>query len=314
MSQQRFAERHALRSGLFIALLCVVIGIASSAQSADRTDQAEKKPSVAHYKQKYRFTSDWFTMQIPIWKELLAPYVGKPDLSYLEVGLFQGRSALWVLENVLTHTTATLTGVDININPYLVQNVELSGFGDKVTLLEGPSAEVLRTLPLRSFDIIYVDGSHKADDVLIDAVLSFEVLKDGGVIIFDDYEWETQLPAELRPKLSIDFFLTMFRSRLTVLSKTHQLVVQKRPSPCSQVDRRFCTHLGDYVYEWKKQRLVGPDGREVPLTNAERLVAEMLMRRVRIGETRVSERKGSANNAAFLSLKTKLGGERIFSD
>jgi predicted O-methyltransferase YrrM len=36
------------------------------------------------------------------------------------------------------------------------------------------------------FDLIYVDGSHHTDDVIVDAIKSFELLKIGGIIIFDD--------------------------------------------------------------------------------------------------------------------------------
>ena len=37
-----------------------------------------------------------------------------------------------------------------------------------------------------SFDFIYVDASHRAPDVLLDAVLAFQLLRIGGLIIFDD--------------------------------------------------------------------------------------------------------------------------------
>jgi len=37
------------------------------------------------------------------------------------------------------------------------------------------------------FDIIYIDGSHKAEDVFLDGVNSFKFLKKGGIIFFDDF-------------------------------------------------------------------------------------------------------------------------------
>lgn len=39
------------------------------------------------------------------------------------------------------------------------------------------------------FDFIYVDGLHLSQDVLYDALLSFDLLKVGGILIFDDYLW-----------------------------------------------------------------------------------------------------------------------------
>ena len=52
-----------------------------------------------------------------------------------------------------------------------------------------PSQVVLRRLPLETYDIIYIDGSHATSDVLEDAVLSYRLLKPGGLLIFDDYHW-----------------------------------------------------------------------------------------------------------------------------
>jgi hypothetical protein len=34
------------------------------------------------------------------------------------------------------------------------------------------------------------DGSHRARDVLEDAVLSWPLLKVGGIMLFDDYLWQ----------------------------------------------------------------------------------------------------------------------------
>ena len=39
------------------------------------------------------------------------------------------------------------------------------------------------------FDFVYVDGSHQAPDVLVDAVLSALLLRKGGLLVFDDYFW-----------------------------------------------------------------------------------------------------------------------------
>ena len=61
---------------------------------------------------------------------------------------------------------------------------------------------VLRRLPLESFDIIYIDGSHAVNDVLEDAVLSFRLLKPEGILIFDDYRWVGALVRGREPKTS----------------------------------------------------------------------------------------------------------------
>jgi predicted O-methyltransferase YrrM len=71
------------------------------------------------------------------------------------------------------------------------------------------------------FDLIYVDGSHTAPDVLVDAILGFQLLRKDGVLIFDDYLWsmETSPHADPlnTPKLAIDMFTTIFARKLRVL-------------------------------------------------------------------------------------------------
>ena len=155
---------------------------------------AEARPtrdSVA-YKRPYEFTTNWFTYNIPVWEKALSAFRRKAGINYLEVGVFEGRSALWTLENILTAPTASLTCIDLFNGPYrdrFFANVERSGESGKVTALTGYSQLALRKLPLNYYDIIYIDGSHSKDDVLEDAVLSWRLLKEGGVMIFDDYRW-----------------------------------------------------------------------------------------------------------------------------
>ena len=60
----------------------------------------------------YRFQADWFSPTIDEWTETLAEYKAKPNVSFLEIGSFEGRSAIWLLENILTDPTAHLTCVD----------------------------------------------------------------------------------------------------------------------------------------------------------------------------------------------------------
>ena len=39
------------------------------------------------------------------------------------------------------------------------------------------------------FDLIYIDGSHSAKDVLLDSLLAWRLLRPGGAMVWDDYEW-----------------------------------------------------------------------------------------------------------------------------
>lgn len=62
------------------------------------------------------------------------------------------------------------------------------------------------------FDIIYIDGSHKADDVFLDGVNSFKYLKKGGIIFFDDFLGG--VITESSPIIGIKKFIDTFRPSL----------------------------------------------------------------------------------------------------
>jgi predicted O-methyltransferase YrrM len=297
-------------------VLCVVVGIGQAITPGDGAakdpGQEDRRTSTEHYQKPYRFTADWFTPAIPVWEEALEPYKGRSDLRYLEVGSFQGRSFLWVLENVANHPSSSLTSIDIVIGEIFRENIELSGQADRVTTLEGRSEAMLRTLPPDSFDIIYIDGSHRGDDVMIDAVLSWSLLRVGGVIIFDDYKWKGDWPIELRPGFAINSFVSLFRSRLEVVHRDGQLIVKRVETPCifphdEFGPDRFCSPIGAYVYDWEWNKILDPrTKKEVEITEAEAEVVRKLLRTIPLGETEVSARRVSLRNEHVRSLEEKL--------
>jgi hypothetical protein len=185
------------------------------------------------YRHDYTFTTNWFTWNIPIWEQALEPLKGREDLRYLEVGAYEGRSVLWMLENVLTDPSARATVVDVFDGPFkdrYFANIERSGAADKVESITGFSQVVLRQLPLNTFDVIYIDGSHADDDVLEDAVLSWRLLKEGGLLIFDDYRWFRGGPEGITelPKNAIDPFINCFKDHVEVIHNSYQLILRKR--------------------------------------------------------------------------------------
>jgi predicted O-methyltransferase YrrM len=207
----------------------------------DTTGVAPAAPS----RKGYHFTEDrdWFTRHAAVWATVLAPYKGRPDVRYLEVGLFEGRSAFWVLDNILTDPTACLTGIDPFSDPHYTpspgsrfykdvfyDNLKRSGAGDRVKIIEGYSQVELRTLPLDSFDIIYIDGSHTSADVLEDAFLSWRLLKDGGTLVFDDYLLHAGM------KRSIDTFYAVLSDRFEPVHVGWQVFLRKTPSRGSPAD------------------------------------------------------------------------------
>ncbi len=178
----------------------------------------------------YAFSADYVSSLAPTWEKHLGEFTAKSDVRMLEIGSFEGRSAIWFLENILTHPTSSITCVDIfsrGRGKLFDHNIKVSGHSDKVFKLKGRSENILPSMKEESFDIVYIDGDHHASNVLMDAVSSWFLLKNGGVMIFDDYEWEPEKPPEERPQMAIDIFLRAFQRRLELLHKGYQVIIRK---------------------------------------------------------------------------------------
>jgi predicted O-methyltransferase YrrM len=186
------------------------------------------------------FTQDWFSHNIPSWQRTFAPLAGKPDLRVLEIGSFEGRSACWLLANVLTGEGARIDCIDtfagsmehagtgIPKMPLLaIFEENVAPWSDRVMTHVGESGAILPALA-GLFDVIYVDGSHTAKDVLTDGVLCWRLLKDDGILIFDDYQWQQYPQPELNPKLGIDAFLHAHMGWFDLIELGYQVTVKKR--------------------------------------------------------------------------------------
>ncbi|MEG4346627.1 tetratricopeptide repeat protein [Microcoleus sp. A003_D6] len=175
----------------------------------------------------YQFTQDWFTHNIPIWQRHLQEFTGIADFQVVEIGSFQGMSACWLLDNILTHPTAKITCIDLYFQEHFKGNIVKTGAADRVIELEGYSQKLLINLASEYYDVAYIDGCHKPTSALQDAILSWRLVKVGGLMIFDDYEFTFPDSPEQDTKIGIDVFLEMFGSQLEVVHKGYQLIVKK---------------------------------------------------------------------------------------
>lgn len=190
---------------------------------------------------KYKFTFDWVAPHAQAWQRDLAHLANKPNVRGLEIGCFEGQSACWWLDNILTDPTSRLTCVDPFAIPmdstllryfekYFDHNVAASGSGDRVTKLVGSSQVILRTLPPVHFDFVYIDGSHRVGDVLQDAVLAWTVLRPGGTAMFDDYGLVDDVAEGMfarAPGRALDAFVQILGDGVTVMRRDWQLILRK---------------------------------------------------------------------------------------
>ena len=200
---------------------------------------------------KVSFSSDWWSNNIPTWLSQF-PFVGSssappPPLRMLEIGSFEGRSATWFLDHLLTHEASHLTCVDTfqGSHEHRSRDLDLletrcrsnlARFGPKVTVIQGSSFEILRScMRAPQYDIIYIDGEHHAASALEDAVLAFPLLKTGGRMVIDDYGATCAVGAETSlPRLGVDAFLTVFRDRVRIDGVGWQLFLTKLSQTCNE--------------------------------------------------------------------------------
>ena len=184
--------------------------------------------------------TDWFTKNLQYWEKHLLPLKGLPNMHFLEIGSFEGRSSVWLLDTILTSPTSSLTCIDAFeeppsdyfdnklIEPNFYHNIKESGAESKMQIIKGFSNKILPTLIPETYDFIEIDASHKAKDVLDDAVFSWRLLKKGGLLFFDDYEY-TEGNSEIdRPKMAIDAFLSVRPTDYRILDHQYQMYIQKR--------------------------------------------------------------------------------------
>jgi hypothetical protein len=106
-------------------------------------------------------------------------------------------------------------------------NIVRTGVPEKVQKVVGKSQLVVRTLPLNFYDIVYIDGSHIASDVLQDAVLVWQLVKVGGFVIFDDYPFTFPQNPAWNTRIGIDAFLIGFSDKFRVIHKAYQVIIEK---------------------------------------------------------------------------------------
>jgi predicted O-methyltransferase YrrM len=197
-----------------------------------------------------QFSADWHSHVIPAWREFFRMLGWSQDraLTAIEIGSFEGRSALWLLDNLLGHPESRIYCIDVfDLGPSQAPeekralrerfdaNIAGSPHAAKVEVFHQHSQTALIELAHRGVraDLVYVDGSHRAPDVLEDLVLGFQLAKVGALIICDDYLWWDE-PLGQRdpinsPKLAIDAFVNCNIRRIQIPSgqPLYQFAFQK---------------------------------------------------------------------------------------
>jgi len=183
------------------------------------------------------FSNKWFLNNFDIFNFFL-PKEKNSKFDYLEVGCFEGLSSFFVLSEYKAVNAILLDIWDMP-NPnsktlaHNFNSIEkafdnnLSGFN--FTKIKDDSVVAMRKLfkQNKSFDFIYIDGSHNGEDILSDAIEAFKILKKEGLIFFDDF-LQYDKNRSLQSYDGIEKFLNLYSNYLKIEYFQNNLVVRKK--------------------------------------------------------------------------------------
>lgn len=174
-------------------------------------------------------------------EEFLLPLAGQVNVRYLQLGVYTGDASAWLCENVLTAEWNFLYDVDtwkgsdeqahesINFDEvYEIYRVKTENYKQIRTFRQTTVDYLIDGGADQPFNFIYIDADHTTVGVLLDAELSWPLLKSGGILAFDDYTWNHESgDPRLAPKVGIDLFLHRHEGEYQVLANNTQVWIKK---------------------------------------------------------------------------------------
>jgi hypothetical protein len=211
--------------------------------SLTHLDSTQLEANVAEY-------PNWFAKSaIDNFATYLIQDKGLPNLRYLQLGAFTGDASAWLMDNILTDDTSYLTDVDTwegsdedehkSMDFDDVMNTYLNRLGDYEKYSRCYNYRTTTTNFLLSrlaeqrehlveYDFIYIDADHTTVGVLLDAELSWPLLKSGGIMAFDDLTWGADLPPSQSPKAGILLFAERHRDEFDLVVANTQYWIKKK--------------------------------------------------------------------------------------
>jgi predicted O-methyltransferase YrrM len=194
----------------------------------------------------YKFSNSWFlSNNIKASFDKLINFINiNNKITIIEIGSFEGQSTSYFLNNYIKHPNSILYALDTfegsiehnneekkSLLNKFKYNIELTNKSNQVKIMQNKSLFSLSQLVLQNIkaDLIYIDGSHTASNVLTDAVLAWQCCKIGGFIVFDDYLWKGYDSIHNNPKLGIDNFINTFYDKILMDTgwTSYQQIIKK---------------------------------------------------------------------------------------
>ena len=189
--------------------------------------------------EEFKFTNTWFVRNIDISMKILQNLFKDKPVKILEIGSHEGRSAIWMLNNLCCLEGSSLTSIDsykVDDTTSPVETYTYKLFQHNMSLCKerkkfdqhiGYSKDILPKLVEQNkiYDIIYVDGSHLMDDVFTDMTYSNQMLRKGGIMLLDDVGFNQNSVQSVMG--AIKKFLAEYPDLYTVILKEWQWMLKK---------------------------------------------------------------------------------------
>jgi len=196
----------------------------------------------------YTYIADWSKSAKKNIEKIFSVDVIAPKHT-MEIGVFEGQTSFWLLDNypsIQQHIGIDPfrgnygvddTVLDIVKDRFYTNMTYCKNAQEKFKFFEQPSNVALYDVH-KQMDFIYIDGDHTSNVVLSDLVLSFNCLRQGGVILCDDatnWKYTDRVSSTkdgditLCPRLAVDAFIHCNWRNIEVLDlpANNQVAIKK---------------------------------------------------------------------------------------
>jgi predicted O-methyltransferase YrrM len=188
--------------------------------------------------QKYKYNHKWFLESELFYN--IHKYIDKnARLFILEIGSYEGLSAVFFSDYYLDHKNSILvcvdpfdthdvsTPVEMTTEQLFIDNVNKSNNSCKVFFIKNYSNDFFNN-NYQLFDFIYVDGSHEPHQMYLDMINAYNACKVNGIIWLDDYRGgDHSNGPNYAMKEAVDVFLQDYNKQIKIIHDNYQLGIQK---------------------------------------------------------------------------------------
>lgn len=182
------------------------------------------------------FTQNWFeSLAKNNFENIIKPEFVNKNINYLEIGVYEGNCMKYMFDNILSPLSKAFCidpfeNSKTHPDSYNTFILNLNNYLNRLTIIKGFSQYELSKLQKNHFDLIYVDGDHTSLAVFTDGILSFPLLKVGGIMVFDDYLWDyfnKDLNDLRQPYTGINLFCDLYKDKIEIVVKNWQIILRK---------------------------------------------------------------------------------------